>query len=162
MQYNFHTNFKRPTVVTDTPLSKAILTESYRKSWSKMKPNTSSSPFGPSFVNYIAGSRDSKICEFDATMANIPYASGYTPQAWTQMTDVLIPKKSHSALVEKLHIIVLFHSMFNMNNKRVGQEMVANAEKLQQIPWEVVGGHKQHRAIECTMNKVLTLSLIHI
>ncbi len=42
----------------------------------KMKPNTASSPFGPSFVDYIAGSRDDLIAALDATMANIPYASG--------------------------------------------------------------------------------------
>ncbi len=95
---------------------------------------------------YIAGSQDDQIAAFDATMANIPYATGYNPKAWSQMTDVLIPKKSHSSLVEKLRIIVLFHAMFNMNNKRVGQEMVANAERLKQIPWEVYGGRKRHRA----------------
>ena len=158
----FITQLKMPTVVKDQPLSKAISTESYQQSWSKMKPNTSSSPAGPSFVDYIASSRDPQIAEFDATMANIPYASGYTPHAWTQMTDVLIPKKSHSSLVEKLRIIVLFHAMFNMNNKRVGREMVANAERLQQIPWEVYGGRKRHRAIECATNKVLTMDIARL
>ena len=140
----FISQLTKPAAVQDQQLSKAITTESYRKSWSKMKPNTSCSPSGPSFVDYIAGSRDPQIAAFDATMANIPYASGYTPSAWTQMTDVLIPKKSHSSLVEKLRIIVLFHAMFNMNNKRVGREMVANAERLNQIPWEVYGGRKRH------------------
>ena len=149
----FITQLKMPTVVQDQPISKAISTESYREGWSKMKPNTSSSPAGPSFVDYIAGSRDPQIADFDATMANIPYASGYTPYAWTQMTDVLIPKKSHSSLVEKLRIIVLFHALFNMNNKRVGREMVANAERLHLIPWEVYGGRKRHRAIECATNR---------
>ena len=158
----FITQLKMPMVVKDQPLSKAISTESYCHSWSRMKPNTSSSPAGPSFVDYIASSRDPKIAEFDTTMANIPYASGYTPHAWTQMTDVLIPKKSHSSLVEKLRIIVLFHAMFNMNNKRVGREMVANAERLQQIPWEVYGGRKRHQAIECATNKVLTMDIARL
>jgi hypothetical protein len=138
----FLTQLKMPEVVQDQPLSKAISTESYWESWGKMKPNTSCSPSGPSFVDYITGSRDPQIAAFDATMANIPYASGYTLSAWTQMTDVLIPKKSHSSLVEKLRIIVLFHAMFNMNNKRVGREMVANAERLNEILWEVYGGQK--------------------
>ena len=95
-------------------------------------------------------------------MVNIPYATGYNPKAWTQMTDVLIPKKSHSSLVEKLRIIVLFHALFNLNNKRIGREMVANAERLQQIPWEVYGGRKRHRAIECATNKVLTMDIARL
>jgi hypothetical protein len=120
--------------VHNSPITKALSTESYRASWKHMKPNMSSSPYGPSFVDYIASSRNDQISAFDATMANIPYATGYNPKAWTQMTDVLIPKKSHSLLVEKLRIIVLFHAMFNMNNKRIGREMVTNAERLKQIP----------------------------
>ena len=64
-----------------------------------MKPNTSSSPFEPTFVHYIAGSRDQQIAEFDATMANIPYASGYSPEVWIKMVDVLIPKKTTSSAI---------------------------------------------------------------
>ena len=43
--------------------------------------------------------------------------------------------------------------MFNMNNKRIGRDMIANAERLNQIPWEVYGSRKRHRAIECALNK---------
>ena len=130
------------------PLSKAISTKSYQESWSRMKPNTSSSPDGPAFVQYIAGSRNQQIADFDATMANIPYASGYTPEARTKMTDVLIPQKTTSAAIEKLRIIVLFHSLFNLNNKRIGRNMIANAEKLNQIPWEAYGSRKRRQSIE--------------
>jgi hypothetical protein len=158
----FITQLQMQEVVQGQELHKAISTASYQDSWRHMRPNTSCSPSGPSFVDYIAGSHDNDIADFDATMANIPYASGYTPKNWTQMTDVLIPKKSHSSLVEKLRIIVLFHAMFNMNNKRIGREMVANAERLRQIPWEVYGGRKKHRAIECAANKVLTMDIARL
>ena len=147
------------TVRTSKPITKTISTASYQASWKKMKPNVSSSPFGPTFVHYIAGSQDSQIAEFDATMANIPYASGYTPEAWSKFVDVLIPKKAASAAIEKLRIIVLFHALFNMNNKRIGREMIANAERLNQIPWEVYGSRKRHRSIECAANKVFTTDI---
>jgi hypothetical protein len=158
----FIEQLKMQECVQGETISKAITTEEYKESWKRMKPNTSSSPFGPTFVDYIAGSRDDTIAEFDATMANIPYASGYTPETWTKMTDVLIPKKSDSSLVEKLRIIVLFHAMFNMNNKRIGRAMVANAERLDQLPWEIYGGRKRHRAIECATNKVLTMDIARL
>jgi hypothetical protein len=156
----FLSHLKMETAVsTQPPISKVISTQSYRDSWKKMKPNTSSSPFGPTFVHYIAGSRDQQIAEFDATMANIPYASGYSPEVWINMVDVLIPKKTTSSAIEKLRIIVLFHALFNMNNKRIGREMVANAERLNQIPWEAYGSRKCHRSIECAANKVFTTDI---
>jgi hypothetical protein len=124
-----------------------------------MKPSTSSSPFGSTFVHYIAGIRDQQIAEFDTTMANIPYASGYSPEVWIKMVDVLIPKKTTSSAIKKLLIIVLFHALFNMNNKSIGREMVANAEHLNQIPWEAYGSRKRHRSIECAANKVLTTNI---
>jgi hypothetical protein len=78
------------------------------------------------------------------------------------MTDVFIPKKSHSTLVDKLRIIVLFHAMFNLNNKRIRRDMVANAKRLGQIPWEVYGGRKRNHAIECATNKVLTMDIARL
>ncbi len=156
----FLSHLKMETAVsTQPPISKVISTQSYRDSWKKMKPNTSSSPFGPTFVHYIAGSRDQQIAEFDATMANIPYASGYSPEVWIKMVDVLITKKITSSAIEKLRIIVLFHALLNMNNKRIGREMAANAERLNQIPWEAYGSRKCHRSIECAANKVLTTDI---
>jgi hypothetical protein len=117
----FLSHLKMDNLVRDAgPISKAISTESYQASWKKMKANTSSSPFGPAFVHYIAGSQDKQIADFDATMANSPYASGYSPDAWIKMVDVLIPKKTTPSAIEKLRIIVLFHALFNMNNKRLG------------------------------------------
>jgi hypothetical protein len=124
-----------------------------------MKPSTSSSPFGSTFVHYIAGIRDQQIAEFDTTMANIPYASGYSPEVWIKMVDVLIPKKTTSSAIKKLRIIVLFHALFNVNNKRIGMEMVANAERLNQIPWEAYGSRKCHCSIECATNKVFTTDI---
>jgi hypothetical protein len=99
----FLAHLKMDPVVRDNgPISKAISTKSYQDSWKRMKPNMSSSPFGPAFVHYIAGSHDDQIAAFDATMANIPYASGYSPEAWMKMVDVLIPKKTTSSAIEKL------------------------------------------------------------
>jgi hypothetical protein len=90
----FISHLKMEASVRDSPpISKSISTESHQAGWKKMKPNISCSPFGPAFVQYIAGSRHPKIAAFDATMANIPYASGYSPEVWTKMIDVLIPKK---------------------------------------------------------------------
>ena len=125
----------------------------------KMKAKISSSPFGPTFADYIAGCEDTIVAAVDATFATIPLLTGYCPEAWCHAVDVMIPKKADSVLVEKLRIIILFHALFNMINKRTGREMVSHAELHNLIPQEAYGSRRQHRAIECGLNKVLTADL---
>ena len=64
------------------------------RGWKRMKSTTSSSPFGPGFIDYIAGCSNAIISEFDATMSSIPFLSGYAPLVWSKAADVMIPKKS--------------------------------------------------------------------
>ena len=124
-----------------------------------MKARIASSPFGPSFADYIAGSEDPLIAAVDATFATIPMITGYCPPAWCKALDIMIPKKSDSIAVEKLRIIVLFHALYNMFNKRTGRAMLSHAEKFSLIPPEIYGSRRHHRAIECCLNKVLTADL---
>ena len=141
------------------PLSFGISTADHIQGWKKMKSKISSSPFGPSFADYIAGSEDSLIAATDATFATIPAATGYCPLAWAKAMDVMIPKKADSTLVEKLRIIILFHALYNMINKRMGREMVTQAEKFHLIPQEAYGSRRNCRSIECGLNKVLTADI---
>ena len=124
--------------------------------WKKVRANTSSCPSGPGFVDYIAGSRDPIISDFDATMASIPFYVGYSPHSWSTATDVLIPKKAESISVEQLRIIVLYHALFNQSNKAIGRSLIYHAETFSQIPWEIYGSRRHHRCIECATNNVLT------
>jgi hypothetical protein len=121
-----------------------------------MKPNTSSSPFRPTFVQYITGRRDDQIADFHATMANIPYLSSYSLDALAKMIEVLVPKKTTTLAIEKLRIVVLFHAFLNMSNRRVVGDMVAHSEKLHHIPWEAYGSRKRYGSIECAAKKVFT------
>ena len=127
--------------------------------WHKMKSTTSASPHGPSFVDYIAGSLNGTIAEFDATMSSIPFQTGYAPQAWSTATDVMIPKKATSISVEKLRIIILYHALFNQANKSIGRQIIRHAETFHQIPWEAYGSRRRHRSIECALNKRLTADI---
>jgi hypothetical protein len=69
---------------------------------------------------------------------------------------VMIPKKKLSRDVTKL---VLFHALFNMMNKRVAKKAIQNAEKITEIPSEAYA-KRGHRAIDCALNKILTLDII--
>jgi hypothetical protein len=96
------------------------------------------------------------LASFDATMANIPYATGYSPLRWQSGTDVMIPKSVASLRVDKLRTILLLDPEFNQNNKLLGRSLMSHAEKYAQMPAEQYGSRKKHRAVEAALNKVLT------
>ncbi len=92
-------------------------------------------------------------------MANIPYTSGYSPDRWQQGIDVMIEKKKGNFRVDKLRAILLFEAAFNQNNKKLGRDMMYNAEQLNQIAKEQYGSRKNKAAIEQCLNKRLTFDL---
>jgi exonuclease III len=146
-----------PSSIAALPtISGIVSTAEHVQSWKRMKGHTASSTFGPQFSDYIAGTHNINVADVDAALASIPIAAGYCPQAWQQAIDVMIPKKKLSSEVEKLRIIVLFHALFNMTNKRVGRTMVYRANDLQLLPAETFGSRPGRCANICALNKVLT------
>jgi hypothetical protein len=110
-------------------------TAEHIKGWKRMKKHTAASTFfGPSFSKFIAGTCHEPVAKADAAIVSIPAAAGYCPIRWSTAIDVMIPKKKLSRNVTKLQIIVLFHALFNMMNKRVAQKAINNARHMNEIP----------------------------
>jgi hypothetical protein len=123
-----------------------------------MRVGTASSTFGPSFSEIIAGTENVAIAEIDAAIVSIPALTGYCPKRWSEAIDVMIPKKADSKHVEKLRIIVLFHSLFNMLNKKVARQATQSATQLDAIPSEAYA-KPGFRSNDCGLNKVLTYDI---
>jgi hypothetical protein len=152
---------RMPDSVLSAPCIDGILRPTeHIQGWHRMKGKIASSPFGPSFADYIAGADDLEVAQIDTAFANIPLHAGFTPEAWTQALDMMIPKKVSSTHVRKLRIIVLFHALFNMLNKRVGRAMIQQADSLNLIPEEAYGSRPGRRANICALNKVLATDLL--
>ena len=135
-------------------------TDHHISGWKRMNASTSSSPFGPLFSDYIAGTNKPEVAVIDNMLASIPLQAGFCPASWTRAVDVMIPKKTQSSSVEKLRIIVLFHALFNMINKRVGRLMVQRAIATNQIPLEAFGSVPGRRANDCALNKALANDIL--
>jgi hypothetical protein len=116
-----------------------------------MRVHTAASTFGPSFSEIITGADDKNIAEVDASIVSISALTGYCPKRWSDAIDVMIPKKAASKHVEKLRIIVLFHSLFNMLNKRVAKQAMSQAKQLGVIPSEAYA-KQGFRAVDCGLN----------
>jgi hypothetical protein len=70
--------------------------------WSKSKERTSSGRSGIHFGHFKAGALHTGIARFDATMANIPYQTGYAPSLWQHGINTILLKTKGDYRVGKL------------------------------------------------------------
>jgi len=65
----------------------------------------------------MAGTFNPDILIFNASMADIPMTTGYSPNWWREGLNAMLEKIPGNCNVEKLWIILLFGANFNANNK---------------------------------------------
>ena len=142
------------------PMSTIITTDDHCEGWHHVQERTSSGPTGVHFGHFKAGTTRPLVADFDATMANIPFATGYSPTRWRHGTDVELVKKAGNFKVTDLRTIILYDAEFNRNNAILGRRLMAQAEKYSQLAPEQYGSRKRLSAIEHGLNKRLTFDLI--
>ena len=111
-------------------ISTTISPEDYSAGWEKMKEYTSSGGSGLHFGHMKACASSSFLTEFESSIAQIPFATGYSPSVWQQGVIVMIQKKAQVDLVSKLRTLVLTEADFNYNNKILGRRTLQHAETL--------------------------------
>ena len=105
-----------------------------------------------------ACAQDTFLAEFEATMANLPYTTGFSPEQWQKGITLMIWKKANVDLVTKLRIIVLKEADFNYCNKLFGKSTLEHAEKNNLLPKEQYGSRKGHNSITHAVHKKLSLT----
>ena len=71
----------------------------------------------------------------------------------------MIEKKAGEFHVRNLRTILLLEADFNQGNKRLGRELMFNAEKLNRLAREQYGSRKFYTAINQGLNKRLTFDI---
>lgn len=105
-----------------------ITTKNFQEGWKKMKEKTSAGISGLHFSHMKACAMDPFLAEFEASLANIPYYTGFSPPQWEKGVSVMIHKKENVDLVGKLRTVTLLEADFNFNNKVLGKETLHHAE----------------------------------
>jgi hypothetical protein len=95
----------------------------------------------------------------DTIMANLPYRRGLAPSRWKKGLDVMIEKKPGTRRLDSLRAILLYEAEFNQNNKRLGREMLFQAELHEAVAVEQYGSRKNMSASDQSLNKALTFDL---
>jgi hypothetical protein len=83
----------------------------------------------------------------DMRLRSIPLEVGFIPDDWKTIADVKILKKAGVVNVDKMRLIQLMRSDFQINNKILGRRMLAFAEKHGTIEADEHGSRKNHQAI---------------
>jgi len=104
-----------------TPILQRTLTD-YTNTWKKARKTTSLSMSQVHFRHYMAGMFNPNIAIMNATMADIPMLTGYTPARWKKGLNVMLQKQVGNINAEKLQIIILFKADFNMNKRGRGEQ----------------------------------------
>ena len=149
----FLKHMKRP--VLTSPIPNHTL-DSFRKRWKRCKERTSSASKLHN-GHYQAGASHDLIGWLLYNLAEIPFISGYAPEAWKEGVDVIILKAANDYRIEKMRTIVLYHPEFNMNNKRLGWEAMNVAIQNNQLAVEQYS-RPGRSAIDHVVNRQLSFN----
>ncbi len=137
----------------------AISLEEYKHFWKRANENISCYPAELSFATMKAGSYDDLIAEIECDLLNFVLASGYSPERWKKLFDVMILKKSGIMKLSSLRTICLFPVDCNYAFKHIGRKMMKIAEATGSLAPEQYGSRKGHRSIDLAVSKALTYDL---
>ena len=142
------------------PLPVELTLDKHIKGWRKQKAKTGAVECQTNFSDHIAATFNKELAEIDQLIRQTPYEKGFGPEYAQVIEDFQILKKSGVIDVEGMRIIMMILAMYNMNNKRLGREGLANAEKYGMIPDKQAGSRKRRRAGYSALEKVLINDLI--
>ena len=141
-------------------LSDVLTLDEHIKGWRKQKKKTASVSSQLTFSDNIAATYHEGLAKVDLLIRQIPYRVGFPPEYGSTIEDFQILKKSGLYDVELMRIIQMMAAAFNMNNKCLGREGMANAEKFGLIPNEQAGSRKRRRAGLSALEKVLVNDIL--
>lgn len=155
----FFDQLERANLIEDPPPA-CISTKDFKEGWKVMKEQTSAGISGLHFGHLKACATDNLLAEFEASLANVSYATGYVPVRWKKGVSVMIQKKALVDLITKLRTITLLEADFNFNNKVLGRTTLQHAERNNLFPNEQYGSRKNKSAIDHATHKKLTYDII--
>jgi hypothetical protein len=138
------------------PVSTKIAEAENKQGWKKRKLASAEST-GLGIDHHAADCKDPVLNEIDALFRQL---HGFSPEAWRVITDVEMLKKAGVFDVESMRTTQQMHSEFDMNDKMLGQDVMAFAKLHKALAEEQFGGQKNHQSVLEAPNKRLTVDLL--
>jgi hypothetical protein len=106
-------------------------TQEFMMGWKKAKQQTTAEPNNVSPLDNAKHclAQDTYLATMEALLMSIALRSGMTLESWKGGVDAVMPKKTSSLRVDKLHTIVLHAPDANFSYKPIGKKIGAAAER---------------------------------
>ena len=124
------------SVRTKGPIPTSLSPKEHCQGWKRQKERTAAESSGLSFSHHKAASENPTLAEMDRILRELPYKHGFSPEMWQSITDFEILKKLGVYDVEKMRTLQLMVAEFNMNNKKMGRDVMASTEEVHELPDE--------------------------
>jgi hypothetical protein len=105
-----------------------ITTAQHIEGQKRSKEITAPGLSGLATAHWKAACKTPYLASMDASWANYPYVTRYSPLRWRKGIDIMISKKVLETRVELLRPILLFEVDCNQNNKRLGRTVMQMVE----------------------------------
>ena len=130
----------RPDNIQDNMIPTKFSTQDYVTRWKLRRKRTSSSVSGRYFGHYkMLHILPKRYQDIFASMANIPYHTGYLLKRWQKVIDVLIMKKEGNYRVHRTRPIPLKEADEHDNSKRMSKDASIIADKYNLLADEQYG-----------------------
>ena len=157
----FFNQMKRSDRANQHKVTNHISKEDYIDGWKLMKESTSSaSTNGLHFGHMKASAMDPVLADFESSISQLPFSTGYAPSPWKEGTIVMIKKRIGLNKVTALRSIVLTEADFNFNNKMLGRRAISHAEAIHELAPEQYGSRKNKCAIDQALHKRITYDIM--
>ena len=134
----------------------------YASGWKKMREQTTSGLSGIHFGHHKACSQHSMLSHFESKMCAIPYQTGYAPLRYKRSLNAMLLKKHNKLEADQLRTILLLEADFNHLNKKLGRDLMYQAEKFNLIAPEQFGSRKSHSCIDQVLVKKLYYDVLRM
>jgi hypothetical protein len=103
------------------------------------------------------------MAKMDRIFREVPYKHDFSPKKmWQSITNFEILKKAGVYDVKKKTYSTINGCRINMNNKKLGQDVMTNAKEANELPDEQAGLRKNHQSSMAALNKVLTMDFLRL
>ena len=115
-------------------ISNTITIINHIQGWKKQKERVASVQKELIFNDFKAGSQGKIIAELDYLSRTIPHSKGVSQSSYKNVTDFQLLKKDGVYDVEAMRKIQPFSAVLNMNNEKIGKEVIRQVEEFDLIP----------------------------
>jgi len=139
-----------------------IAPEQFLSTYKAAQEKTSSSYSGRHVGNHKVIKEDLLLVKLHSDMMSIPYITGFSPQRWHQVVDVMLEKDPGYPKQHRLRIVALLESDCNQSQRiLVARWLTHHLEDFQMIPDMQCRSCPSKMCISPVINKVLSYDLVH-